>query len=275
MSSLAKRTISGIVFVAIMLAGLLLNRFLFAGLVVFVMIVMMLEFYKMTMGDRYKGSRILAILAGVILELVLFLENGWDVPTKLMALTMIPMIVVMINSLFVKDKSEFGLFSYIYTGYVYIAVPLALSNLIAFHDGDFNATLLLAFFAIIWSSDVGAYAFGLSLGQKYGKKMCPSISPKKSWIGFWGGMLTSVIAVIILHTFGVISISLIHCIVLGILMHCGGVCGDLFESMWKRFCNVKDSGNIIPGHGGMMDRFDSALIAIPVGAVYLSLFNLL
>jgi phosphatidate cytidylyltransferase len=135
--------------------------------------------------------------------------------------------------------------------------------------------MLLCFFCIIWGSDVGAYLFGMSLGQKYGKKLFPSISPKKSWIGFWGGLLTAVIVAVALHYAGIFTFNLVHCIAIAILLNVTGVYGDLIESQWKRHYEVKDSGTIIPGHGGLLDRFDSALMAIPVGIIYLVVMNVL
>jgi phosphatidate cytidylyltransferase len=135
--------------------------------------------------------------------------------------------------------------------------------------------LLLSFFVIIWGSDVGAYLFGITLGQKYGKKLFPSISPKKSWIGFWGGLFMAVVLAVGLHYLGLLPFELRHCIVMSVLLNVTGVYGDLIESQWKRHYEVKDSGNIIPGHGGLLDRFDSALIAIPIGIIYLVLWNVL
>jgi phosphatidate cytidylyltransferase len=128
---------------------------------------------------------------------------------------------------------------------------------------------------IIWGSDVGAYLFGITLGQKYGKKLFPSISPKKSWIGFWGGLFMAVALAVGLHYLGLLPFELRHCIVMSVLLNVTGVYGDLIESQWKRHYEVKDSGNIIPGHGGLLDRFDSALIAIPIGIIYLVLWNVL
>jgi phosphatidate cytidylyltransferase len=128
---------------------------------------------------------------------------------------------------------------------------------------------------IIWGSDVGAYLFGITLGQKYGKKLFPSISPKKSWIGFWGGLFMAVALAVGLHYLGLLPFELRHCIVMSLLLNVTGVYGDLIESQWKRHYEVKDSGNIIPGHGGLLDRFDSALIAIPIGIIYLVLWNVL
>ena len=138
-----------------------------------------------------------------------------------------------------------------------------------------SGIMLLCFFCIIWGSDVGAYIFGMALGQKYGKKLFPSISPKKSWIGFWGGLLTAVIVAVALHYAGVFTFGLVHCIAIAILLNVTGVYGDLIESQWKRHYEVKDSGTIIPGHGGLLDRFDSALMAIPVGIIYLVVMNVL
>ncbi len=271
------RTISGAGFVAVTLGCLLFSPYLYAGFVVIIMILMMSEFYTMAMGkEQYKFSRFLACLAGVILFGLVFAFAHFGLNVKFVSLSIIPMMIVMINSLLVKDKTEFGKFAFIYTGLLYIAIPLALSNLIAFRHGEFSGILLICFFITIWCSDSGAYVIGLLFGQKPGsKKLSPKISPKKSWAGFWGGMAFASLATIILHFCGLLNIPVIHCIILGIIMHTSGVFGDLFESMWKRFFTVKDSGNIIPGHGGILDRFDSTLFAVPFGAIYLALFNLL
>ncbi|MFA6858442.1 MAG: phosphatidate cytidylyltransferase [Bacteroidales bacterium] len=269
------RTISGVGFIAVMLACLLLNKFLFAALIIFIMIGMMAEFYKFTMGDSYEFSRILAIVAGVVLFCLIFLAEVYAIPFAFVSLALLPVFIVMINSLYVRDKTDFGKFSNIYTGLLYIAIPLALSNLIAIQDGELNGMLLVCFFIIIWCSDVGAFVAGITLGQKYGKKLFPSISPKKSWMGFWGGLATAILASVVLNLTGMLEIPIIHSIVLAIVMDVAGVYGDLFESQWKRYYNVKDSGNLIPGHGGLLDRFDSTLFAVPVGAIYMVIMNLL
>jgi len=275
MNNLTVRTISGIGFVLVMLAGLLVDKFLFAALVLFIMTVMMMEFYSMTIGKGYRTQRTLAIIAACIMFIMVFLNCAFHVSGKFLSLAMVPVIILMISSLYAKDRADFKLLSHIYTGLLYIAVPLSLANLIAFQGGEFNATLLLCFFVIIWCSDIGAYAVGCTLGQKFGKKLWPEISPKKSWAGFWGGMGFAVLAALLLRMAGLLELPVIHGIIMAVLMHVAGVYGDLFESQWKRACDVKDSGNIIPGHGGMLDRFDSAIFAVPAGAIYLSLLNLL
>ncbi len=269
------RGISGVVFVVLMILGLTVNKFLFAALFLFIMCTMLSEFYHITMGDRYKVSRGLAIGAGAILFLLLFLVSAYGIPGRYVAVALIPVLVVMTNSLYAKDKSSFDLFSHIYTGLLYIAVPLSLSNLIAFDHGVFSGRLLLCFFIIIWSSDVGAYCAGLTLGKRFPKKLFEEISPKKTWAGFWGGMVSAIIASVILGYTGMFKFPLVHCAILAIVMHVSGVYGDLFESQWKRCHDIKDSGSVIPGHGGMMDRFDSTLFAFPAGVIYLLVLYLI
>ena len=276
MNNFIKRTLSGIGFVAIMLAALLTNKFVFGIVMLLSLVVMMREFLHMTCGSEYRYSQILSIFAGVTLFVLTYLFKGFNFPGRLVILAFIPVFVVMINSLYVKDKSRFDKFANLYTAILYIAVPWSVFNFAVFNgNGDFNGKLLLAFFAIVWGSDVGAYLFGITLGQKYGKKLFPSISPKKSWIGFWGGMLMAIAVAMILHYAGLMPFTLLHCVFLAVLLDVAGVYGELIESQWKRHYNVKDSGNLIPGHGGLLDRFDSALIAIPIGVIYLVVANLL
>ena len=199
------RTLSGAGYVAVMLAGLLLNKYLFAIVMLFAMVVMMHEFFKMTMGNEYRFSRALAIFAGITLFALTFMYRGhvFNFPGRLVVLSIIPIFIVMINSLYVKDKTDFGKFANLYTAILYIAVPMTLSNFAVFSpSGNFSGHLLLCFFIIIWASDVGAYLFGMTLGQRFGKKLFPEISPKKSWIGFWGGFLMSVLVAIALYYTG-------------------------------------------------------------------------
>ena len=276
MNNFLKRTLSGIAFGVVMLAALLTDRLVFGAVMLFALVVMMSEFLKMTCGNEYKFSQVLSILAGAILFVLTFLYKGFNMPGRFVALALIPVFVLMINSLYVKDKSHYSKFANLLAVLVYVAVPWSLMNFAAFDaSGAFNGMLLLCFFGIIWGSDVGAYLFGMSLGQKYGKKLCPTISPKKSWIGFWGGLFVAILVSIALYYAGLFKFDLVHCIAMAVLLNVMGVYGDLIESQWKRYYEIKDSGNLIPGHGGLLDRFDSALVAIPTGIAYLVVMNVL
>ena len=259
-----------------MLAALLTNKFVFGFVMLLSLVVMMKEFLQMTCGSEYRYSQVLSIFAGATLFVLTYLFKGFNIPGRFLILAMIPLFMVMVNSLYVKDKRSFNKFANLYTAILYIAVPWSLFNFAAFNtDSQFNGVLLLSFFVIVWASDVGAYIFGITLGQKYGKKLFPSISPKKSWIGFWGGFVTSIAVAVTMHHFGIFKFSVPHCIVLAVLIDIASVYGDLIESQWKRHYEIKDSGNLIPGHGGLLDRFDSALVAIPLGVIYLVVCNLL
>jgi phosphatidate cytidylyltransferase len=275
MNNTVTRTLSGICFLAIVIGGLLIDKYLYAVLITFMMVTMLWEFYRMTMGDRFPRTRLLAILLGCSAFLSLFCVMAFRLDIRLVGIGAILLLVLMVSTLMVKDKADFRLFAFLYTGLMYIAVPLVLSNFVVFDPtGRFDGRPMLSFFIIIWASDVGAYCVGMLLG-KSSKKLFPSVSPKKTWAGFWGGLVFAILAGLILDWTGLWTYPLYHAVILSVIMHIAGVFGDLFESQWKRVCDIKDSGSIIPGHGGMLDRFDSALFAIPAGVIYLVIIGLL
>lgn len=276
MNSTVKRSIFGVLFLAVMLGGLLFYETLYVILFGFITFVMLREFYRMTMGESYRGLQATAAVAGVTIFLVAndYFFGGMPL-WKLVSWCLFVVLLLMVSSILDKNHKDFLKTGYLYAGLLYIGMPLALSNAVMSSTGEFSGLLMVAFFVIIWTSDVGAYCFGMLLGQKsWSKKMAPEISPKKSWAGFWGGFATAVLAGAILYWTGLFKFPIWHCLAVAAIMNVMGVFGDLFESLWKRAAGIKDSGNIIPGHGGLMDRFDSALFAIPAGYIYLSLFNL-
>lgn len=276
MKNLILRTLTGIGFVVVVVAALLLNRYCFGVLMIGLMAVMMIEFFRMTMHGEYLFSQVLSILAAIVLFVLTYLYRGFNFPGRLVVLAIIPVFVVMINSLYVKDKTDFGKFANLYTSMLYIAVPVTMTNFAVFSPhGEYSGVLLLSLFIITWVSDIGGYLFGMTIGQKFGKKLFPEVSPKKSWAGFWGGLVLAVAAGAVLSTTGMLNYPLKHCIILSVLMNISGVYGDLIESQWKRYFAIKDTGTIMPGHGGILDRMDSALLALPTGIIYLLVVNIL
>ena len=137
---------------------------------------------------------------------------------------------------------------------------------------EFRGGILLGFFIILWASDVGAYCFGCTMGRM-GPRLFPSVSPKKSWIGSIGGTACAIGAAALIHSFTeLFPFSSADSLIIGALISIGGGFGDLVESQLKRNFGVKDSGSIMPGHGGMLDRFDGALIGFPMAIIYLEFF---
>lgn len=272
MKNLLIRTLSSAAYVAVIAGGLLLNKFAFLAMLVLFMLAMMHEFHKMTMGDRFPAQRWLAFCTALALLLAFFCVKAFDqVGPEVMALAFIPLFMLLASILFIRDRSELDKVSGVFTGILYIGVPMMMFILIPFKDGEFNGLVLLCCFAVIWMSDAGAYMFGMLLGQKYGPKLCPTISPHKSWIGVLGGYAASVGTGIALGALGLLPYTLVQCFILSSILCITGIFGDLIESVWKRHYGLKDSGNLIPGHGGMLDRFDSSLMAIPCAAIYLTL----
>ena len=277
MNATVKRTIFGALFLVVMLGGLLFLETLYVILFAFITGVMLFEFYRITMGKAWRPLQGSALVVGVLLFLSAnsYFFGSLQLKT-LICLALFCVFALMLESIFLKkDRGDFLKTGYIYAGLVYIALPLALSNAVVSRGGEFSGVLMVAFFCIIWASDIGAYCFGMLIGQKlWPAKMCPSISPKKSWAGFIGGLLMAVLAGAVISWTGMVAFPLWHCMIMAALMHVTGVFGDLFESLWKRAAGIKDSGNLIPGHGGLLDRFDSSLFAIPTGVVYLILTGL-
>lgn len=276
MSNVLKRIASGIGYGALIIAALLIDKYVFLAVFALLTFMMLQEFFAMTLGDGYPVSRVFAVLTALAMFLFAFAASAFGVDVKWFIIIAIPLLALMISFLFVRDRENLLKFSYLFTGIIYIALPIAVTNFLVFDAGGFfDGMVLLFFFVIIWASDVGAYALGTALGQTHGKKLCPSISPKKSWIGVFGGLFFAMAAAAAMSMLPGLDIPLVHALGLSVTITASGICGDLFESQWKRLYNLKDSGNIIPGHGGILDRLDSSLFAIPSGVLYLMFFNLI
>lgn len=276
MNEFLKRTLSGIVFLSLMVAGMLLHPAAFGVLFLAVLYVSMKEFLHITMGERRRLQQRLAILAGAVAYILCVGNCFYGIDARWLAVVIPLVLLIPVSELFAPSHEDVEDLAYAYLSLVYVAGPLCLMPFIVSAGGDFRGYVLLDFFIIIWCADVGSYSIGTLFGQKpTSRKLAPAISPKKSWWGFWGGIALGLAGAFLLHLVGWMEYPLVHCLILGAIIPAAGVCGDLFESLWKRRFGFKDSGNCIPGHGGMLDRFDSSLFAIPVAFVYLTLTGLL
>ncbi len=276
MNNLAVRTISGVVFLALMVAGMLFHPIAFGVLFLVALYMSLREFLNITMGDRWILQQKLSLLTACLCFILIMGHIFWNLDIKWIACVLIPVLAISVSTVLAASHEKVEDVSFAFMGFLYVGLPFCLMPVLAGYGGDFNGIVLLNVFIIIWCSDVGAYVIGTLLGQKPdSRKLAPAISPKKSWWGLWGGIFFALIAALVLNLVGWMNYTLVHCLALGLLIAVSGVCGDLFESVWKRRYGFKDSGNCIPGHGGMLDRFDSSLFAIPTVFVYLTLFGLL
>lgn len=283
MNSTVVRTLSGIVFLGIMVGAILLSPYTFIAVITVIIVLGMLEFYRMMLPNVGCCQKILGILCGVTLNFTLFV-------LMCMSLTFYPFVglllfialftAIYISSLYAKLDKPFEVLSYVVMGIIYIALPFALMNVWVFSSADvffegaqYSGLSILAYFIILWANDVGAYCFGITIGRIGNHKLFPRHSPKKTWEGFIGGMLVAMLAGYLANLLLLGGNHRLAWVGMGLIVAVFATFGDLVESMLKRSVGVKDSGTIMPGHGGILDRFDGVLLSFVPASVYLFFIN--
>ncbi len=269
MNNFLLRTLTGIVFVALVVSSIVFTPLFFAGLFLFVTLLGLHEFYSLLQ----KGGKSPQIYWGLISGGLLFaglaaVANDWMEVKYLVALLPLA-VIVFIAELYRNKPSPFENIALTLVGIFYIALPFGLLNFLYLHGDNITFILLLGFFVILWINDTFAYLFGITLGKH---RLFERISPKKSWEGSIGGGLSSIVIAYVIASFDK-SLPLIHWIAIAIIIVISGTLGDLVESMLKRSLNCKDSGTLLPGHGGILDRFDAVLISAPLIFVYIQLIK--
>jgi phosphatidate cytidylyltransferase len=265
MKNLIQRTITGILFVGAIVGAIVLGKTVFDILFFIVTILSLWEFYTLANnGEKSSINKFTATLSGLFLYAAVPL---WNISSKFtfsaIGFYILFCICLVINELYKKEENPIRNWAYFFLGQVYVVIPLTMLSLL---NNSFDSVYLLALFVLIWTYDSGAYLFGVTFGKH---KLWERISPKKSWEGAIGGLLVTCVAALIFAHFCP-SLSIIEWIGFAIIVVVFGTFGDLTESLQKRTFNIKDSGNILPGHGGMLDRFDSLLFATPVVLLYLA-----
>lgn len=260
-----KRTASAAVFAGVMAVALLVNVYFFAAVFGFIALVVLYEYQSVTM---LKFSRTALISAGLLLYATVFLHLIFKFPPKLFLLSIPVILGVLIVELFAKKLLEDAVPKSIYA-LIYTVLPFAALLSMAYPNQTFTCVYPLAVFIFLWANDSGAYIIGSLIGKH---KMFERISPKKTWEGTIGGILVSILASIIYAQFYT-KLALSEWLILAGMTAILGTFGDLYESMLKRRAGVKDSGKIMPGHGGLLDRFDSLLFAAPAAWVYLEVME--
>lgn len=277
-SNFIQRAITGALFVTVLVGCILYSPLAFGILFTLISALSVQEFGNLI--NRYGDvniNRAITALGGAYLFLAImgFCMQATDSRVFLPYLALL--LYLMISELYLKKKNPIGNWAFSMLSQLYIALPFALLNVLAFHNTiesssvTYNPILPLSIFVFIWLSDTGAYCVGSLIGKR---RLFERISPKKSWEGSIGGGLFSIGASLIFaHYFTFLSLPAWAGLALVVVIF--GTWGDLSESLMKRQLGIKDSGNILPGHGGMLDRFDSALMAIPAAVFYLYILTLL
>lgn len=266
MKNLITRSLTGIVLVAAILGSLLLSKFTFAGLFVVLLLGCLTEFYGLPATAGLRPNRILGLSIGGLTFILSFLIASGKLSPVLYLLIFPLLLLVFMAEMYRHSEVSLQNITTTITGIFYVAVPFSLGNFLVFDQaGNYSPKLMIALLIIIWMYDSGAYLFGVSFGKH---RLFERISPKKSWEGAIGGTFLSLGAAYVLSLY-IPAISLPHWLVIAFLTVVASTFGDLSESMLKRQFGMKDSGNCFPGHGGLLDRFDSLLFAIPVFVFYL------
>lgn len=263
------RAITAFFFTIVMLGSMYLGKHVFTAFYLVLSVAALLEFYTLIKASGISPHRILGLLAGAFLFLLTAGYFYGEYEAGFLLLIVPFVFSVFIMELYKKSKIPFTNIAYTFVGFVFVTAPFCFFYALGFlNDGGiFSNHLPLAFLLMLWANDTGAYLFGVKFGKT---RLFERHSPKKSWEGFFGGILVSVI-VAYLVSLCFTEISFAVWAGMAILISCVGTLGDLVESMLKRSMDVKDSGNLLPGHGGVLDRFDGLLLAAPVVYSYLYL----
>lgn len=272
-ANLVVRGVYGLIFMAAVIGAILLGPYGFGVLLLAIIVGGTFEFYRITKLSGYRPQYILGLLSSVVLFALnydhIFMGGGCLEAFEVIFILTIP--AMFLAELFTGSKTPLANLGSTLLSMIYVAIPTMLLCNVAMllGGGAWNGYLMIAYIAIIWANDTFAYIVGITLGKH---KMFPRISPKKSWEGFFGGVFGAMICgVLMSHWLGQ------NCLVWGgmaVIASVTGVVGDFVESMFKRSVEIKDSGNIIPGHGGWLDRFDALLVSTPVVYAYLYVLSI-
>lgn len=261
------RAITAFFFTIVMLGSIFLGAYTFTVFYLLLSLFSLAEFYQLIKTSGIRPHRNVALCVGAVIFMVTAGYHFLQFETKYLLVLIILVFSIFIAELYKKDKIPFANISYTFVGFIYVTIPFCFFYSLGFLNSwtTYNFHLPLSFLLMLWANDTGAYLFGRKLGSH---KLFERHSPKKTWEGFFGGMGTSILVSLVISLFFK-EVNVYVLAGMAVLVASFGTLGDLVESMLKRSLNAKDSGTILPGHGGLLDRFDGLLIAAPVVYAYL------
>lgn len=278
MKNFIQRAITGIIFVAVLIGCIIGGAFPFGILFAIISGMATYEFCTLVnLQNEVDINRNICTLGSVFLFFCFFYYSINPIETGIFIPYLVLLIYLLVSELYLKRRNPVNNWAYSLMSQLYVGLPFALLNVLAFQSdpqisvSQYVFILPLSIFIFNWVNDTGAYCTGMLFGKH---RLFERISPKKSWEGSIGGAVFCIIAALALaHFFPIMSTAVWVGMALTVVVF--GTWGDLTESLLKRHLGIKDSGNILPGHGGMLDRFDSTLMAVPAAVVYLYIVSLL
>lgn len=271
-SNFLQRAITGLLFVAVLVGSILFSPISFGILFVLISALTIFEFGQLV--NRIEGVSVnknILMLTGAYLFIAIMAFCSNIAGSSIFIPYVLLILYLMISELYLKKENPVLNWAFSMLSQLYIALPFAMLNILAFHnapnssDIGYDSILPLSIFVFLWLNDTGAYCVGSLIGKH---RLFERISPKKSWEGSIGGGLVAIGASFVFGYYFPIM-PMWQWAGLALVVVVFGTWGDLTESLLKRQLHIKDSGNILPGHGGMLDRFDSSLMAIPAAVAYL------
>ncbi len=273
MSGLLRRALTALIFVAVVVAGLFTGPYTFVALFGLVAALCLWEFLGLTLergsGFRKTGGLVVGMAPYLIVSVH---QIGWISgrgidPLSVGLLGLLLLFCMAVYELFSRSEQPIANVAFTALGALYIGLPFTLVLLLAFRQTGFDANLILGMLLLTWANDTGAYLVGSRVGKT---PLMPRISPKKTWEGSLGGMAIGLLVAYLLSRFFP-DLTMWQWMGLGVIVVVFGSLGDLVESMLKRSKGVKDTGTILPGHGGFLDRFDAFIFMVPFATAYLIL----
>lgn len=273
MKNLITRALTGIIFVVVLAGAIFFHPISYLIMFEIIIFLTLKEYYGLT--EQYtaiKKTSWLYCLGGVYLFLATFLYMGSYTTAQVFLPYLLFIMYIIISEIYRKTPTPILNWAFIILGQLLFALFFSLTNFIVFTknghgESTYTPLLLLAIFIFVWMNDTGAFLIGSLLGKH---KLFERISPKKSWEGFYGGLVLA-LASSFVFAYAVHEISWYKWLGLAAVIVIFGTWGDLCESLLKRTLGVKDSGHLLPGHGGMLDRFDSVIMATPAALIYIEL----
>ena len=280
MKEFFRRTLTGAWIVIFVMGGIWLHPLSFVLTGMIMLVGTQYEYFQMIRKSGVKPQIVSGIIAGVSVYIIsTFIAAGFFTPSWFLIL--IPFILIIMGAeLYRKNDRPFDSIAHTIFSLLYTVMPFSMFPFLTFsHEGldsllphsgiIFSPGVIIGFFMLIWANDSGAYLAGASFGRH---RLFERISPKKSWEGFFGGLLLALLVAWLLSGwFGVVD--RIHWVIISVIISISGTYGDLIESLFKRSVGVKDTGTIMPGHGGFLDRFDSTIFAFPLVYLFILLFG--